>query len=27
MNLMIDYAYQSFGVLKDIQMFSVGLGF
>jgi len=26
-DLMIDYAYQDFGVLSDIQMFSVGLGF
>ncbi len=25
--LMIDYAYQDFGVLKDIQMFTVGVGF
>ncbi|RPI03601.1 MAG: PorV/PorQ family protein [Calditrichaeota bacterium] len=27
MKLMIDYAYQDFGVLKEIQMFSVALGF
>jgi len=27
MNLMIDYAYQEFGVLQNIQMFTVGLGF
>ena len=27
MQLMIDYAYQDFGVLKEIQMFTLGLGF
>ena len=27
MQLLIDYAYQDFGVLNDIQMFTVGLGF
>jgi len=27
MNFMIDYAYQDFGVLSDIQMFTVALGF
>jgi len=27
LDLMIDYAYQDFGVLNEIQMFSVGLGF
>jgi long-subunit fatty acid transport protein len=26
-NLMIDYAYEDFGVLKDVQLFSLGLGF
>ncbi len=25
--LMIDYAYEDFGVLKDVQLFTVGLGF
>jgi hypothetical protein len=26
-DLLIDYAFQDFGVLKDIQMFTIGLGF
>jgi len=26
-NIMIDYAYEDFGVLKDVQLFTLGLGF